>query len=272
MIVSIIFLIITFCIYAFIPELRNLHGKCLMCYILALTLLFAFLSTVQLDKTLFLVGSIYCTLIGYLLYFSVILSFVWLTIMCYDIYRTYKEGITAKYRGEEFKIFSIYCLVGLCVPTFLTFIVFFIDTTHILRTDFLPKIGVKRCWIVDSKLIEAIYVYMPISIMMLINIALFLHTANKIRHAKKATVDGAQHSRNISAKHRFVVLSISLMLYSIIFFSPSSSDSVSTYNYSFWWAFFGAWNRFRGSSTTRLSSTLLILSIAFKVFWSSWFA
>lgn len=205
MIVSMIFLIITFSIYAFIPELRNLHGKCLMCYMLALILLFGFLSTVQLDKTLLLVGSRYCFLVGYLLYFSVILSFIWLTIMCFDIYRTYKEGITAKYRGEESKIFSIYCIVGFCIPIFFTLIVFFIDTTHIFSEKYLPKIGLKRCWIGNTKLIEAIYVYMPITIMMLINIALFLHTANKIRHAKKTTVDGAQHSRNISAKSRFVV-------------------------------------------------------------------
>lgn len=220
MIVSIVFLIVTFIIYALIPELRNLHGKCLMCYVVALALLFGFLSTVQLDKSLFLIGSRNCTLVGYLLYFSVILSFTWLTIMCYDIFRTYKEGITAKYRGEESKIFSIYCILGLCIPSFLTLIVFLIDTTHILHEKYLPKFGVKRCWTVDSKLIEAIYVYTPISVMMLINIALFLHTANKIRHAKKSTVDGAQHSRNISAKYRYVVWSILLMLSSIIFFHP----------------------------------------------------
>lgn len=48
MLFSIPFLIITFFVYALIPELRNLNGKNLMCYVSALTISFILLAVVKL--------------------------------------------------------------------------------------------------------------------------------------------------------------------------------------------------------------------------------
>ncbi|KAI4482567.1 hypothetical protein M0804_008420 [Polistes exclamans] len=47
-IVSIPFLIITFIVYAIIPELRNIYGKTLMCYVACLTISYCFLINLQL--------------------------------------------------------------------------------------------------------------------------------------------------------------------------------------------------------------------------------
>jgi hypothetical protein len=87
MLISIPFLIITFLVYALIPELRNLHGKCLMCYTVSLTILYAVLSLIQMDKEHLILQTFPCIASGYLLYFSVLLTFFWMNAMCYDIWK-----------------------------------------------------------------------------------------------------------------------------------------------------------------------------------------
>lgn len=90
MIFSLPFLLITFCVYGFIPELRNLHGKSLMCYVFSLTILYISLSVVQLESEIFLPEGWACIFSGYTIYISVLLCFFWLNIMCYDIWSTFR--------------------------------------------------------------------------------------------------------------------------------------------------------------------------------------
>jgi hypothetical protein len=51
MIISVPFLFATFLVYAMIPELRNLHGKSLMCHVSSLFTAYFFLAIVQLGST-----------------------------------------------------------------------------------------------------------------------------------------------------------------------------------------------------------------------------
>jgi len=48
MLLSTVFMTITLIVYALLPELRNLHGKCLMCHVGCLLLAYLSLSVVQL--------------------------------------------------------------------------------------------------------------------------------------------------------------------------------------------------------------------------------
>jgi hypothetical protein len=50
MIISVPFLLATFVVYAVIPELRNLHGKSLMCHVSSLLTAYTFLAVVQLGN------------------------------------------------------------------------------------------------------------------------------------------------------------------------------------------------------------------------------
>lgn len=97
MLISVPFLVATFIVYALIPELRNVHGKSLMCYVFGLTLAYALLAFVQLytnndscrnggecfNKTL-------CATFGYVIYFAFMVSFFWLNVMCFDIFWTFR--------------------------------------------------------------------------------------------------------------------------------------------------------------------------------------
>lgn len=89
MLFSLPFLLLTFFVYGFIPELRNLHGKSLMCYVFGLSVLYISLSFVQLHAGKAVDPSA-CLVAGYMIYISVLLCFFWLNVMCYDIWSTFR--------------------------------------------------------------------------------------------------------------------------------------------------------------------------------------
>lgn len=91
MLASVPFLIITFCVYGAIRELRNLHGKCLMCYVSSLTLLYISIATIQIWHTeLSEDHKTVCTILGYTSFTSILMCFFWLNTMCYDIWSTFR--------------------------------------------------------------------------------------------------------------------------------------------------------------------------------------
>lgn len=89
MLMSVPFLVLTLLIYGFIKELRNLHGKCLMCYVFGLISLYLSFALIQLyhDE---IMDTKYCAWTGYIAYVSVLICFSWLNVMCYDIWSTFR--------------------------------------------------------------------------------------------------------------------------------------------------------------------------------------
>lgn len=254
MIFSLPFLFITFCVYGFIPELRNLHGKSLMCYVFSLSTLYIGLSVVQLEGELFWAESIPCIFTGYMIYISVLLCFFWLNVMCYDIWSTFKD---IRGRGSERKRFMFYSMYAIGVPLFLTSIVFCIDRYSSLDDRFKPLIGITRCWIQHSRIVEAMYTYAPISVILVVNIALYSITACTISRVLQETSvirngESQKHSKSDADKDRYEMI---CLLELVCNQSPFRLDFISTFVCSSWWGQRGAWSRFLGFSRTRSSST-----------------
>jgi len=91
---SIPFLVITFFIYAFISEIRNLHGKCLMSYVFSFAILYATSSVIELNnKVLLEQHTEICTTLGYLWMTAILCCCFWSNVMCYDIWMTFKYNI-----------------------------------------------------------------------------------------------------------------------------------------------------------------------------------
>lgn len=97
MLLSVPFLMATFFVYLLIPELRNVHGKSLMCYVFGLTLAYALLAVVQLITSKDscrqgeeCINIILCSAFGYIIYFAFMVSFFWLNVMCFDIFWTFR--------------------------------------------------------------------------------------------------------------------------------------------------------------------------------------
>jgi G protein-coupled receptor Mth (Methuselah protein) len=207
MIVSLPFLLVTFFIYGCIPELRNLHGKCLMCYIIGLLTFYIGIILVNLNKGNY-VELFECKLIGYLILIGVQLCFFWLNVMCYDIWSAFKVGM--KTHGSDRKRFLGYCLYAFGVPLMIISLIFLIDSTEFIPKDYRPEIGIFRCYIKSSKLVESIYVYIPISTILIVNIVLYSITALTIYRVKKETAvirsgDNQRHAKVESDKDKFML-------------------------------------------------------------------
>lgn len=81
MLISVPFLVLTFLVYCFLPELRNLLGKSLMCYVVGLTVFYTSFLTIQLQVRF---NFVTCKLIAYVAYISLLTCFFWLNVMSYD--------------------------------------------------------------------------------------------------------------------------------------------------------------------------------------------
>jgi G protein-coupled receptor Mth (Methuselah protein) len=90
MLASVPFLLVTLLVYACIDELQNIHGKCLMSYCFGLILLYVNLGLIYLHGESLNRYKYLCKTIGFVAYSSVLICFLWLNVMCHDIYSTFR--------------------------------------------------------------------------------------------------------------------------------------------------------------------------------------
>lgn len=142
MLISVPFLLVTLLVYSLIPELRNLHGKCLMCYVFGLTVLYIWLSLIQLEK----IHHQICTFAGFTVYISSLWCFAWLNVMCFDIWSVFR-GVRGSRGNVERKKFILYCVYAFGVPTVLASLVAILDNIENFDDNFRPGMGTERCWL-----------------------------------------------------------------------------------------------------------------------------
>lgn len=112
----------------------------------------------------------------------------------------FNRGGISRGRGGDSKRFLYYCIYAFGLSIVITSLVYIVDTMKLVPDKFLPMIGQKRCWMQNSRWVEAIYVYTPISIIMLINIILYSVTAYRIYRVHQETSiirtgESQKHSR-----------------------------------------------------------------------------
>ncbi|KAK9510935.1 hypothetical protein O3M35_005606 [Rhynocoris fuscipes] len=86
MIISCISLTITLVVYTCLPQLRNLHGKTLMCYVSCLLASYSCLVYVSLDE---LHSYVSCIVSAYVMQFFFLAAFSWLNVISFDIWWTF---------------------------------------------------------------------------------------------------------------------------------------------------------------------------------------
>ena len=146
MIVSMPFLLATFFVYACIPELRNVHGKSLMCYVSGLTV--GYISLIITNMASLKAETSECITFGYLTYFAFLVSFFWLNVMCFDIWWTFR-GVRTK--GSERKKFIFYSIYGWGAPIILLSFAIFMDFSSAVPKKAKPRFGARRCLIIGKK-------------------------------------------------------------------------------------------------------------------------
>lgn len=202
LLISVPFLIVTMMVYCLIPELRDLHGKSLVCYVLCLTVAFIFLAAVQLGGETF--NQQLCVVVAFIIQFSFLACFSWLNALCFNTWWTVvanvklerhsEESSQNHYRGymisknnevnmpkeTERKFFIYYSLYAWCCPLVILVVSMTFDLMPIIPSSFLkPNFGENKCWF-SSQEAELPYFYGPVAVSICFNIVLFVFTAYRI--------------------------------------------------------------------------------------------
>ncbi|XP_066587466.1 G-protein coupled receptor Mth2-like [Prorops nasuta] len=197
MIISVPFLLVTFLVYTLIPDLRNMHGNTLRCYIGPLIVAYISLAVLQITPPAQM-SDIACLFIAFIIHFSFLSSFFWLNVMCFDIWWTFGgfRSLQGTMKQRERKKFTLYSIYAWGCATILTGICIIMDFLPNVPDHFIrPQFGIQSCWFTTDAA-KAIYFYGPMGITVICNICLFISTAIKIGKHKKDTAHHLKSSES----------------------------------------------------------------------------
>lgn len=89
MITSVPFLIITLLVYLFVPQLRNMHGKLLVCNLSGLAIAYSCLAWLKFNGHDYIEEN-KCKSMGRLIYFSLLSAFCWSNVISYDLHHNFR--------------------------------------------------------------------------------------------------------------------------------------------------------------------------------------
>uniref|UniRef100_A0A2M4DP26 Putative g-protein coupled receptor mth-like 10 n=1 Tax=Anopheles darlingi TaxID=43151 RepID=A0A2M4DP26_ANODA len=146
-----------------------------------------------------------CYTTGYIVYFTLLAGFFWLNVMSFDIYWTFGGS---RGRTTERRKFLFYCLYAWGTPVLLLSLVLLFDHTELIGEDMRPQIGESRCYLKDDKLIEFLYMYLPMLILVGVNVFFFGVTAKRIYQMEQATAtalssESRRHAKYEKDRYRF---------------------------------------------------------------------
>ncbi|KAJ8958741.1 hypothetical protein NQ318_016469 [Aromia moschata] len=168
--VSVIFIVLTIAVYLSTPELLDLQGMCLIWVISGLASSFIVLAIIDLSNH---ITQEFCELLAYMMYMSFMLTFFWLNVLCFHIWRVIINPKILRFTKRWQLIYHIFGIAG---PLTLLFIVLTANYSGLSYfEDVHPNIGEVKCWF-KTPLVTFIYFYGPISILLCINIVYFIWT------------------------------------------------------------------------------------------------
>ncbi|CAH2048767.1 unnamed protein product, partial [Iphiclides podalirius] len=207
MLTSCVFILITVMVYAWLPELRNMHGRVLMAYLLCLFLGFLCMSSMQIMLTVDNITKSICVVLTFIIYFALESAFFWLNVMSFDIWWTFsgKGGMGLTKVSKRFYAYSLYAFG---VPTLLTVLLISLEFSGLRPHPFLPRIQDQGCFLFGRS--KLLYLYGPMLILCLANIVFFIMTAVKIAQIKQQTAmlkskESAMHDQHRKDKQRLLL-------------------------------------------------------------------
>ncbi|XP_049694260.2 G-protein coupled receptor Mth2 isoform X3 [Helicoverpa armigera] len=202
MLISCFFILLTVAVYAWIPELRNLHGMVLMAYLLSFFVGFLFLATMQILIMTNEITENICLVLTFIVYYSLLSAFFWLNVMCYDIWWTFSGKRAHGRSGTQHKRFVFYALYAFGVPTALTALLATLEFSESLPVQhpLLPMIRLQGCFLYGNS--KLLYLYGPIVALCVANMTFFALTAFKIAKIKRETqvLQGRESSTHDQAR------------------------------------------------------------------------
>ncbi|TMW45528.1 hypothetical protein DOY81_009390 [Sarcophaga bullata] len=84
---------------------------------------------------------------GFTCYFFFMATFLWLSVLCYDIWLNFKDmntDMSAKKNKKLFIMYSLYAWLGASIATIISFI---IQKAKRIDDIYKPGIGINYCWL-----------------------------------------------------------------------------------------------------------------------------
>lgn len=179
-------------VYAFIPELRNHNGKCVICYVSCLMINLICLALIISLQNLHEENLDACIVLGYFFMTSSWMTFMWLNVLAFDIW----SAFSTSYNRNQGKRFAFYCAYAFGVSIALIFLIFILHNFDLIPLEYQHKIGNGVCLSATDKLDTFIYTYLPIIYTVILNTVLFSMAGYEIHKMKKFDVVGKKHSEN----------------------------------------------------------------------------
>ncbi|KAJ8722240.1 hypothetical protein PYW08_004642 [Mythimna loreyi] len=193
LLISSFFLVLVLVVYCLLPKLQNLIGRVLMAYTLSILVTFLLKIIIHLGKESFETSKP-CKTLTPMLYFAALSSFFWLNVMSFDVWwslRGHRKRRDINRRGELVK-FLWYCLYAWGTPLLITAIVTTLDNIKLENLN-IYKPPFSDCFVNDDGV--QYYFFIPIGVIIFVNIILFLLTVYNIWMIKRA-VQRCQDSRS----------------------------------------------------------------------------
>ena len=231
---SIIALVIHFIVYVILPSLRNLPGKNLMC--LVFSLFWA--------QLLFLVGAgrtevpTLCTIIAVLTHFFFLCAFCWMSVMAFDIRRTFTTKSAHHGLSGSSKLFIKYSLYAWLTPSVIVLIGIILDVSTV-SDQYRPGYGNGVCWI-TSRMALLLLFALPLAALLIADIVFYVMTVVSIYKVSKVTEMVQQNQSDKTRFLLYVKLSLIMGLTWIFGFIAASTDG------SFLWYVFIILNTLQG--------------------------
>jgi len=210
MTLSCLFLLITLVIHVIVPDLRNLHGKNLISYIIALLFAMIFLVIAQ---TMHL-ESVACKVVGIGIQLFFLSAFFWLNVMSFDIWWGLRgwSGNTGGIKHHTARQFIRYSVYAWGSPLIITGVAIILDFVPGIPDSVIkPKYGQRKCWLDDDSALAA-YFYGPIGVLLLVNLIFFILTSWTLYIATKVSKHAIHQSTTTHKKRYLVYLKLFLVM------------------------------------------------------------
>ncbi|XP_023940357.2 probable G-protein coupled receptor Mth-like 3 [Bicyclus anynana] len=202
--VSVVFLLLTFAVYMYLPQMRDLQGVCYMCMCASMALGFLSLGILQLSPGFR--GQI-CAITGFLVYFWMIATFSWMNVISINMYRTVEDAsYLKKTERKQHLIYNCYAWGFAIFFLFVSLITDLVEGEH-----YKPGIGDNSCWF-NGRTETWIFFYGPIAVLITANILLFVLSSLKLwRSTRKYEVNKLNNLKHkfLTSLKLFLVMGIS---------------------------------------------------------------
>ena len=195
LIMSIIGLLVTFVIYMLLPDFKNLHGRIVLNNTISVTFLTIYLLIIWNTQNL---SYSLCKFLGYSGYFSGLSMLTWMTVMCVDLYSTFRKAQLSSNNNPLSKCL-VYLAFGWGFPAIMTIVVFLSQIYLPKESSYNPGIGENfkhmletgelrtgsKCFLTPSS--EKIWFYLPMLVILSINCGVYMTIIIKLAIAKWET-------------------------------------------------------------------------------------